>query len=298
MASRPLPPRDLFAALTVAVIWGVNFVAVKAAVTAIPPFLVITLRFAGVALLLAPFTRPRPGQWRWLMALAVVLGVGHFGLLFLSLRFLDATTAAVVVQLGVPFSVLLAWVFLGERPGRRRLVGLALAFGGVVVLAGGRSGHAGSGWGPVLIVVTATAMWATANILVKRLGKVSPILLNGWVSLLAAPLVLGLSLLFEHGQRMALETAGWQAWAGVAFSTLASSVVAYTLWYRLLARYPVSRVVPINLLAPVVGFAAGMILLGETAGPAKIAGGVVTLIGVAIIELWPDRREDEETTEA
>jgi O-acetylserine/cysteine efflux transporter len=288
MARPALSLADSLAALAVVTFWGLNFVAAKVAVTAIPPFMVMTLRFTGVALLLTPFTWPRRDQWRLFLVLAVVLGVGHFSLLFFALHYLDAASQAVIVQLGVPFSVLLAWVVLGERPDRRRLAGLALAFGGVILLAG-RSRRIEQDWAPMLVAVTATLMWAAANIVVKRLGPVSPITLNGWVSALAAPMVLTLSLLFEHGQGAALRAAGWQAWAGVAFSTLGSSVVAYTLWYRLLSRHPVSRVVPFTLLAPVIGFTAGVTVLGEAAGPGKVIGGLVTLAGVAIIELWPER---------
>ncbi|MGE5504520.1 MAG: EamA family transporter, partial [Actinomycetota bacterium] len=117
----PLPPSDIAAALAVVVIWGLNFVAGKLALAQLPPLLVTGIRFVGVAVVLAPLFRPRRDQLPGLVLLAALLGVGHFGLLFVGLDGLDAAAAAVLVQLGVPFSVLLAWVWFGDRPDNRRL---------------------------------------------------------------------------------------------------------------------------------------------------------------------------------
>jgi O-acetylserine/cysteine efflux transporter len=286
MPAARLPPRDLAAVLVVVLLWGLNVVAGKEALAAMPPFLVMTIRFAVVAAVLAPVLRAPPRQLPDLALVAAVTGVGHFGLLFFGLEGVDAGTASVLVQLGAPFSVALAWLVFGDRPDGRTALGLGLAFGGVVLLAGGAS--AGQ-VGPMLIIVLAMAMWAVSNLLVKRLGSIAPLALTGWVSLLAAPWVLGLTVLFEHGQVAAVRAAPWTAWGGIAFTSLGSSIVAYTLWYGLLARHPVSRIAPFTLLGPVVGFAAGAVALGETVTLLKVAGGVLTVAGVAIIELRPGR---------
>jgi O-acetylserine/cysteine efflux transporter len=277
-----LPAIDLAAALAVVLIWGLNFVAGKLAVTDMPPFLVTTVRFVGVALLLAPFFRPRRSQLPGLLILAALLGAGHFGLLFVALRGLDATALAVLVQMGPPFAVLTAWALQGDRPGGRQLGGIGLALVGVVVIA---LESERASLGSVLLAALSMALWALSNIQVKRIGALSPLAMNGWMSLMGAPMVLGLSLVFESGQIEAMATAGWLAWAGVAFTMLFSSVVAYTLWYRLLARHPVSRVAPFLLLAPLIGFSASALFLGEPVSLYKVAGGLLTIAGVAVIEL-------------
>lgn len=284
----PLPPSDIAAALAVVVIWGLNFVAGKLALAQLPPLLVTGIRFVGVAVVLAPLFRPRRDQLPGLVLLAALLGVGHFGLLFVGLDGLDAAAAAVLVQLGVPFSVLLAWVWFGDRPDNRRLAGIGLALAGVAVLA---LESERASLGSVALMVVAMALWAASNIQVKRLGQLSPLAMNGWVSLLGAPMVLGLSALFEHGQQHAVETAGWVAWAALGYTTVFSSVVAYTLWYRLLSRHSVSRVAPYMLLGPVIGFAGGVFLLGEPASLYKILGGLLTVAGVAVIEFGPKPAE-------
>lgn len=282
MTEARLPPGDIAAALLVVLLWGLNFVAGKLALADLPPFALTTIRFSVAGLLLAPLFRPRLDQIPRLALLAATLGVGHFSLLFVGLRDADAGSAAVTIQLGVPFSVLLAWACFGDRPDRRTLAGMALAFAGVALLAGA-PGHAKLA--PLAIIAFSIFLWAVANILIKRIGDIPPLVINAWVSVLAAPMVLALSLGFEHGQLAAIEAAGWRAWAGVAFTTLGSSVVAYTLWYRLLAKHAVSLVVPFTLLGPVIGFAAGAAVLGETVTPFKVVGGLLTVAGVAVIEL-------------
>lgn len=284
-----MAPRDFLAAVVVVLIWGFNFVVVKLGVEELPPLLLTSLRFFTVTLVLAAFVRPRKSDIVPLSLLSVTLGTAHFGLLFSGIRHVDAATAAIVVQLGVPFSALLAALVYGDAMGIRRWGGLALAFGGVVLLAGEPT--LPSPLGLVLVVGGAFA-WAVSNMVIKRLRDVPPATVNGWMAMLAAPQLLALSLVFEDGHAEALTSAGLAGWGAVAFTALGASLIAYTLWYRLLARYPVSTVVPFTLLAPVIGVFAGILLLGEPATWQKGLGGVLTLMGVLIVQLnvFQDRK--------
>ncbi|MBX9635788.1 MAG: EamA family transporter, partial [Magnetospirillum sp.] len=63
------------------------------------------------------------------------------------------------------------------------------------------------------------------------------------------------------------------------------SLVAYSLWYRLLARHSMNQIVPITLLGPVVGVASGVMLLGEPLSWQKLVGGAITIAGVAVVQL-------------
>ncbi len=273
---------DRAAALTVVALWGLNFIAAKLSLADMPPFLVTAFRFIGVAVLLVPFCRPRRDQLPGLFGVALVLGIGHFGLLYAGMSGVDAGTSAVLIQLGVPFSVLLSWAVFKDRPDARTWAGVGLAFGGVVLLAGGAaSGSAVS----FALIAAAMLMWATANILIKRLGAISAFVLNGWMALMSAPMMILLSAVTETGQWAAMRAAGPAAWGGVAFTVVGSSVVAYTLWLGLLRRHPVSRVVPFTLLGPVIGFVAGVLVLGEAVTTIKVIGGLLTTAGVAVVEL-------------
>ncbi|MCA1909344.1 MAG: EamA family transporter [Magnetospirillum sp.] len=278
-----MPFRDWLLALTVVTLWGLNFIAVKVAVATVPPFLLTALRFALVALVLAPLFRPARHQWKGIVGIGAVLGVGHFGLMFVGVSGMDAASAAIITQLGVPFSALLAWLAFGEPLGLGRGIGLVLAFSGVALLAGEPSLPS---LVPMLILVAAMVAWAVSNVQVKRLGDINPLALNGWMAVAAAPMLAVLSFTLEtgHAELPARMMADWRPWAGIAYTVIASSLVAYTLWYGLLRRHPMNRVVPVTLLGPVIAVAAGVLVLGETLTWQKVVGGAITIIGVAVVQ--------------
>jgi O-acetylserine/cysteine efflux transporter len=288
-----LTPMEWVAATGVVTLWGLNFVAVKTALGTLPPFLLTGLRFAVTALILAPFFRPGREQLKKIALLALLLGVGHFGLMFFGVAGMDAATAAIVIELSIPFSAILAWAFFGEVLGVWRSLGLAVSFLGVSLLAGEPSLPRLT---PFMAVVASGFCWALANVVIKRMGPINPLALNGWMALFAAPLLLGLSALTETGQAQALAATGVKGWSGVAYTIIGSTLIAYTLWYRLIARHPMNQVIPFTLLGPLVGLAGGVLLLGEPLTWQKLVGGALTVLGVAAVELLPGRaihRPDE-----
>jgi O-acetylserine/cysteine efflux transporter len=280
---QPFTPRDGLAALTVVILWALNFIVGKMGLAQLPPLLMLALRFALVAVLLLPFLgRARRRQAGLIAAIAVILGGGHFGLMFFGLAGVDAGPAAIAIQLTVPFSALLAFACFGERLGRGQLFGMVIAFAGVYVLAGEPERMTS----PLHLacVVAAAFAWAVANVLIKRLGPINVFTLNGWVALLAVPQFLVASLALETGQAAALAAADWRAHAAILYMAVASSIVAYGLWYRLIERYPMNRVVPLTLMSPVLAVLFAVLLLAEPMTPVMAAGGLLTLAGVALIE--------------
>lgn len=177
--------RDVAGLLLVALVWGVNFAVVKAGLAELPPVFFVSLRFATVALVLLPFVRlPRQKLGR-LVLLSMTLGGLHFSLMFVGLRDLDVATAAIAIQLQVPFAAILAAVFLDDRLGWRRLAGMAIAFAGVALIAG--EPRIGGNLMPLALVVSAALVWAVANIQIKALGDIDVFALSAWVAVLAAP---------------------------------------------------------------------------------------------------------------
>lgn len=286
-AARGLTARDWAAALAVVLIWAVNFIVGKTGVMQLPALLMMGMRFALVALLLAPFLRRPLGRWPLVVAISVVLGGMHFGMMFAGLHGVDAGPAAIAIQLTVPFSALLALVFYRERLGWWQLAGMAVAFAGVYLLAGDPARQ--PSLPHFLMVVCAAFAWAVANVLIKRLGRVDVFALNAWVALLACPQLLLASLVFESGQRAALEVADWRAWGAILYMAIGASIIAYGLWYSLIARYEMNRVVPLTLLSPVLAVALAVPMLGEALTDHVLIGGAVTLLGVAMIQFLRPR---------
>lgn len=273
--------RDAAGLVLVALVWGVNFAVVKAGLAELPPVFFVSLRFAAVALVLLPFVRlPRQKLGR-LVLLSMTLGGLHFSLMFVGLRDLDVATAAIAIQLQVPFAAILAAAFLGDRLGWRRLAGMAIAFAGVALIAG--EPRIGGNLLPLALVVSAALVWAIANIQIKSLGDIDVFALSAWVAVLAAPQLFVASLLLEDGQWAALTAAGWTAWGSVAYQVVLVTILGYGIWYWTMQRHAVNQVMPFTLLVPVFGVMSGIVFFDERLTWPMLAGGAATIIGVTII---------------
>jgi O-acetylserine/cysteine efflux transporter len=268
--------------LAVTVVWGVNFAVVKTGLGIMPPIAFVALRFAVVGLLLLPWLRWPPPRLRDLVVLSVILGVVHFSLMFTGMRGLDVATASIAIQLQVPFAAILAAIFFQETLHWRRLTGMAIAFAGVVLIAG--EPRLSGNLLPLFLVIAAACTWASATIQIKRIGDdVDVLALNGWVALLAAPQLALLSWAIEDGQLAAIATADWRLWLSVAFQALLVTIFGYSVWYRLMRRFSVNQVMPFTLLVPLFGVLSGVIFFDDQLTLLMLIGGLCTIAGVAII---------------
>lgn len=280
-----MAPIDIFLVLVVNVVWGFNFVAAKLGVNELPPMLLTGLRFSLIAVLLAPLIPRVPrDQWRAVLWVALTAGLMHFGFLFIGIaRVGDISSAAVAIQLNIPFVTILGVVILKERIRWRRIAGIVLSFAGVAVI----------GFDPrvfdyvdgLFLCVSAAFSMAVAMIIMRRLRGVGVFALQAWMGLVTGPTMLLLSFVFEDGQVAAMAEASAIGWAAVLYTALGSSLIAHAANYRLLQRYPVTLTAPMMLLAPVLGILFGVTLLGDALTPRMIGGSLMTLTGVAIIML-------------
>ncbi|MFZ1828154.1 MAG: DMT family transporter [Candidatus Competibacteraceae bacterium] len=277
-----MKPGDLLLALLANAAWSVNFLAGKAGVEHFPPLLFSALRFTVLLLLLLPWLRWQPGKMRQVLQISAVLGVLHFSLIFIGLDASgDIASVAIAAQLYVPFSALLAVVWLGERLDRRRVAGIAAAFAGVLVI--GLDPTVFAHLDALAWIVGAALAMAVATILMRRLSGVGVFTLQAWIGAVATPSLLLMSLLLEQGQVEALRTAGWFDFALPVYSAIGASLVGHGIVYYLLTRYPVSLITPLLLLAPVLAVLLGVLFWGDQPTWKLLLGGLMTLIGVAIV---------------
>jgi O-acetylserine/cysteine efflux transporter len=281
-----LRPIDIALAVAVNLAWGLNFVITKLGVAEMPPMMLVAFRYALVALVLAPWLRWPTGKFLQVAAVSVTLGFLHFALMFTGVSGVDASVAAIAVQVQVPFSALLAYFLFKDKLGWRRGAGVAMAISGVLLIAGGPNAENG-GADPfyVGLIVMAAFAWAVSSVQVKKIGTIGTLTLNAWIALLAWPqLALG-SLLIEGGSWDDIAGAGVWAWSSIVYMAIAVTVFGYGIWYRLIQRYDVTQVIPLSLLAPTFGVIFGILLLDEAATFEKLFGGSMTLVGVAIVTL-------------
>jgi len=274
--------RDLAIGLAVPVIWGMGFVFAKAAIDHFPPILLMAFRFAVTALALVWFVRPPMGQLRIIALIAFVSAAIQYSLTFTGVAGLDASTAILVIQSEVPFLVLLGWAFLGERPSRRKLIGVGIALLGVGLIAGEPSIQ--GAWVSLLMCLAGAFVWAVGQAMIRKmLPGIGGFQLIAWVAIFASPQLFVMSWIFESDQVRLVQDAGPVVWGAVVYLGLVMTALGYGLWYRLVGKYPISQVGPFLLLLPVATVAGGTLVLGESLTLFVILGGAVVLTGLAFV---------------
>ncbi len=286
----PLSARDLLAALTVVLIWGTNFVAMKFALRDLTPLQLGAGRYVFAILPLVLLVKPPRLHWKWVVMYGLFQGVGQFGLLFISLQMgMTAALASVVLQTQVFFTALFGFALLGEHPSRPLQIGLVLAALGLACFGmnylGPASGAGASTLGFALCL-SAAAMWAASNIVVRRAQRSTPefdvVPFMVWSSLLPiVPFVL-LSLAFDPpATRWSWLAAPWSTWASLAYLGWMATILGYALWTGLLKRHAVNRVAPFSLGVPLVGITAGMVVLGDVISGWQWAG--IAMVVAALV---------------
>jgi O-acetylserine/cysteine efflux transporter len=268
--------------------WGVNFIAGKIGAEVFQPLFFTALRFLFLLILMLPWLKPAPGYMKPLLRVALLLGVLHFGMIFIGL---DAggniASIAITTQLYVPFSAIFASVFLREKISLVSFFSIALAFGGVMVI--GFDPIVFNHLDAILWVAGAAFVMAVATILMRQCPNLGVFRLQAWIALIATPSLLILSSIFESGQVQLLsEVAIIDFWSPL-YSAVGASIAGHGIVYYLLGRYPVSIVTPLLLPTPVIATFLGVLIFGDVLGWKMIVGGSMTLLGVLML-LKPAKR--------
>lgn len=278
-----MPIRHILLALLVVAIWGFNFVVIKLSVEAMPPILAAAFRFAAAAFPAVLFVRP-PKAPAWIvMAFGLSFGVALYGFLNLGVAWgMPAGLSSLVLQTQAFFTMVMAFVLLGERPSRFQIIGGAIAFGGIAVIASERLEM--TNLLPLVLVLLAALSWGLANVLTKKAGRVNAISFTVW-GVLAAPVpLLLLSLVTEGWPAIAAAVSGfsWSDAGLIAFLAYPATLLGGGIWSWLLGRHPASVVAPFTLLVPITGLLSGYLVLGETISWVEVAGALLVITGLVV----------------
>ena len=280
---------ELILAASVPLLWGIGFTFAKAGLNEFPPLFLMGLRFTLAALTLVWFVPIPRGQLKQIFWISLVGSTLQYGMTFTGLSMLDASLAIIIIHLEVPFSVLLAAIVLKDKPGIQRILGMLISFAGIVLIAGQPSL---SEQLPAILLTAAGAMtWAVGQIMVKRLeNPPSGFALTAWIGVFSGPQMILGSFMFEDSQLESLANASWIGWGVILYLALIMTVLGYGIWYHVLSRNHVSKVMPVMLLLPVFTIASSMLFLGEEPSPMIFIGAAVVIGGVSMIVITKDSK--------
>ncbi|HEY3310054.1 MAG TPA: DMT family transporter [Anaerolineales bacterium] len=281
-------------ALFAVAVWGCTFIATKIALREISPASIVWLRF-GIGVLILGVTvalrkqmaLPKRNEWAYL-ALTGFLGVTfHQWLQATGLITAQATVTAWIVATIPIFTAILGWLFLKEKLGPIRILGIVVASLGVLlVVSKGDLGALTAGkfgtQGDFLILMSAVN-WAIFSILSRRGLATHPparmmfyVMLFGWI--FAWMWVFGAGPGLSEIPR--LSGAGW---ASVLFLAIFGSGLAYIAWYDALKVLPASQLGVFIYIEPLVTMVVAAVLLAEAVTPAAVTGGAITILGIYLV---------------
>lgn len=287
-ATSPLSGLERLAILGIILTWGLNNAAAKVATAHLPPMMVGGLRFALALVFLAVFIRPPFPEPKKLVAIILLSGPIHFGLIYTAFGMAKSLSPLVVAsQLWIPFTAIAAWRMLGETMRPPAVIGLAVAFVGVAWMS--LDPHGAGDLPALVLIVLACACWAMATVLVRMTPGIKPLKMQGLTAIVAAPTLIGLSFAFEPHVVQRVTTAPPLAWACVAFAGVVSTIGASALLFWLVQRREPGRVTPYFLLTPLVSCTIGIVFMGDRLTPQLIIGGAATMVGVALVALTEKR---------
>ncbi len=282
--------RDRRLAALVALIWGVNFLAIEWGLQDVPPLLFAAIRFCAVVLP-AVFLVARPAvRWRTLAGIGLFMSAGQFGFVYAAMEAgLPPGIAALVLQAQVVFTIVIAAGVLRELPTPVQALGVGVAAVGLAVVGTGRGGDI-----PLLALLLCLAgalSWAVGNVIARAAKAPGGLGVTVWSALFVPLPLFAVSLLVEGPAGIAdgFAAFGWKALASTAFTAGVSSLLGYGIFNSLLARNPAHLVVPWVLLVPPVAMASAWVAFGERPNAAEALGGLVMLLGV-MLALRPPAR--------
>jgi drug/metabolite transporter (DMT)-like permease len=284
--SRAIPTGPAVALLVV--IWGTTWAAIRIGLTDIPPWTGAALRFLIAGSLLLALARALGVRFegsRRERRLWLVNGTGSFLLSYGIVYWAEQTvpsglTAVVFATFPLFVAVLAHFLLPGERLTIRSLGGLALGFGGVLVLLSPQLDVTAPAPGALLVLLLAPLAAAVANVAVKRWGSgLHPLSLTAVPMLFGAAGLGAVALVWERHHPLVWSPA---AVGSLLYLAVFGSALTFTLFFHLLERLPASRLALFNYLVPMVAVATGSALLHEPVTGTLLVGGALILGGCAL----------------
>ncbi|CAI1141597.1 DMT family transporter [Serratia quinivorans] len=282
--------RAAAAMMMICAIWGLQQVAIKAAEPDISAVLQIAIR-SGIAAL-AVYLLARYRREKFVFDRPTLLAGLCVGFLFAlefffvseGLRYTSASHMAVFLYTAPLFSAIgLHFVIRHERLSLIQWVGIAIAFGGVVLAISGMSDSSGAE-NPLrgdIYGLLAGMSWGGSTIVIRTTGLANCSSKQTLLfQLSGACILLSLLAITTESIHFTLTTL---AWTSLIFQTLVVSFISYLIWFSLLRHYQASSLGILTFMTPIFGILAGVVILGEPLQIEFVLGSILIVLGLIVV---------------
>ena len=285
----------LVAAAVTMVLWASAYVVRRALAEAVAPgplafgrllvgllaMIIVVVAWPGRGWVRLPRGKP--------LLLVIAYGVLWYGLYTIVVnaagRYLDAGTTAMIINLAPIIVAVLAGIFLHERFTRQLVLGMIIAFAGVVIIASASRTGQLDPLGVALALVS-TLLYAVGVLLQKQaLATVDPITVT-WLGALAGTVA---TVPFAGQLVTQLADDPWIITAGVVYLGIFPTAIAYLLWTYALSRTTAGQMAASSYVLPAITLLQSWLFLNEVPAPMALIGGAVSVVGVVVTQLryWP-----------
>ena len=274
---------DLFLAIFVAFIWGVNFSVIKLGLLTLDPFILSGMRFLLCALPLVLFIKKPDIHIKYIISYGLLFGVGLWGIVSLGIHFgISAGMASLVLQMSVFFTIILSSLILNEHIDISKKLAFLVALLGLTLIISVTDGSVTT-IGLMLVLIGAMSMSFT-NIIIKKARTKNLFSFMVWASLFS-PIPLFMLAYLTQGEIVFIdffENLNDTAIFSILFQVYPTTLLGYWIWNKLLHKYPVSSVAPLSLLVPIFGLAGSYFIFDEMIGLIKILASMLIILALLV----------------
>lgn len=277
--------RDLIELVVLAAIWGASFLFMRVAAPEFGAVPTAAVRVAGASLLLIPLLAFREGladlrvHWKAMLLVGLLNSAFPFAMFSFAALSINAGLSSILNATTPMWGALVAWAWFGQRLDASRLLGLALGFGGVVLLAWDKASFkpGGSGFAILACLAAALSYGLAASATKRYLSSASPLAVASGSQFAAALLLAAPAIAWRPATLPSP-----LAWGAALLLALLCTSVAYILFFRLMKRVGPTNTISVTFLIPVFALLWGWLLLDETLNGAMVVGCGVVLMGTAL----------------
>jgi drug/metabolite transporter (DMT)-like permease len=279
------------ALLTVYLVWGSTYLAIRYTVSDLPPLLAMGVRFVLAGALMAALLGVLRGRSAFRMTgpelrtaalCGLFLLVGGNGLVAVAEQYVDSGLAALLIA-ATPLWVVVLRALLRDRPATATLMGLLLGMAGVVVLLlPGISGA--TALGPLLLVCLSSLLWSCGTVLATRRPMPADPFATTVVQMAAGGVAMVLlGSIGGEWTRLDLGAVRSSSWIAFGYLVVVGSLAGYSAYVWLLARAPLSLATTYAYVNPAVAVVLGALFLAEPLTGSVLVGGAVIIVAVAVV---------------
>jgi|GEM_PF-3849493 len=276
--------RHYLLALLTSLLWGGNFISAKYGVDDFGIFGFSFVRAVLVGIFLVPYIKLKQIVLKDTIKIAAVYGIGFLTFINFGLLYTDNLSLTVIlVQTSAPIGTVLSYLYFREKITKREAFGMFISFVGVIILVGAPS--TSTSVFSIFATLVAAFSQAWQMILVRKHTKnVDTMNLLALIHILNIPLFLITAVIFDNMSLEFLTTIKPTGWIAPLYTSIASTVIGFGIWFNLLKKYSVNQVIPFMIFVPFFGVLLSVLFFKSDITSNIIFGGFTIILGLALLQ--------------